>query len=115
MRQRAIEGLERPVWYQGRVCGSYKLYSDMLAIRYLEAKRPEVWKQGIDTTTVWDGDLSKLTDAQLENLLKQLDDATASKRPLRPAEVEVLRWLGPADAPVPEPQAEPFYDQPASD
>src|SRR5690348_3501031 len=93
VRQRAIEGVERPVYFQGRTCGSYKVYSDMLALRWLEAKRPEVWKQRIETTTVWDGDLSKLTEQQLESLIKALDEAEQGKRALRPAEIEVLRRL----------------------
>ena len=95
VRQRAIDDIERPVYFQGRVVGSYKVYSDTLALRYLEAKRPDVWKQHLETTQVMDADLSKWNETQLTQFLNYVKQASANKFPLRPAEIEILRQLAP--------------------
>src|SRR5262249_34983239 len=42
--RRAVKGIDRPVFYQGRIVGYVKEYSDYLLIRLLQAKRPEVYR-----------------------------------------------------------------------
>jgi len=41
-RRRAVEGVERPVYYKGQECGRIRRYSDSLLIFLLKAYRP--WK-----------------------------------------------------------------------
>jgi hypothetical protein len=41
----------------------------------------------------WNGDLSQLSDEQLDTLIVQLDDVAAGKRTLRPTEIQVLERL----------------------
>lgn len=41
--RRAIEGVERPVFYRGEKVGSIRTYSDALGMFVLKAKRPEVY------------------------------------------------------------------------
>jgi hypothetical protein len=43
--RRARDGVDRPVFYQGRIVGYTKEYSDYLLIRLLEAKRPEMYRR----------------------------------------------------------------------
>jgi hypothetical protein len=40
-RRRALEGWEEPVFYQGKVCGHIRKYSDALIMFLLKAYRPE--------------------------------------------------------------------------
>ena len=40
-RRRAVEGWEEPVFYQGKVCGHIRKYSDALIMFLLKAYRPE--------------------------------------------------------------------------
>jgi len=49
-RQRAFEGIERNVYYQGKVVGKQKEYSDGLTMFLLKAHRPERYRdyQSID-------------------------------------------------------------------
>jgi hypothetical protein len=42
--RRAVEGIDRSVFYQGRIVGYVKEYSDYLLIRLLQARRPEVYR-----------------------------------------------------------------------
>ena len=37
--RRAVEGVPRPVFYQGQVCGAVQEYSDELLVRMLKARR----------------------------------------------------------------------------
>lgn len=41
VRRRAVDGREKPVFYQGRECGRVREYSDTLAVFFLKAHRPE--------------------------------------------------------------------------
>lgn len=40
---RAVHGVEKPVFYGGKACGTVRHYSDALAIFFLRARRPEVY------------------------------------------------------------------------
>ena len=39
--RRALEGIDRAVWYKGEVVGTEKLYSDTLLMHRLNAERPD--------------------------------------------------------------------------
>lgn len=74
---RAIEGVERAVYYQGIECGREVHYSDSLLSMLLQGRRPEVYKQR--TSTEISGDPSKplkheITDRTLtkEELIAEL-------------------------------------------
>lgn len=41
MRRRAYKGTKKPVFFQGRQCGSIREYSDTLAMFLVKGKRPE--------------------------------------------------------------------------
>lgn len=43
-RRRAVEGVEEPVYYQGKICGMKKRYSDSLLIFLLKALKPEKYR-----------------------------------------------------------------------
>ncbi|KAF0235070.1 MAG: hypothetical protein FD177_229 [Desulfovibrionaceae bacterium] len=43
-RRRALEGVEKPVFYQGEECGSIREFSDTLMVILLKAHRPEKFK-----------------------------------------------------------------------
>jgi AcrR family transcriptional regulator len=47
-RRRAIEGTDRPVFYEGRQVGSIREYSDTLMVLMLKARRPTVFRERID-------------------------------------------------------------------
>ena len=46
--RRAVDGVDRPVFYQGERCGEIREYSDSLLVFRLKAKRPEVYRERHD-------------------------------------------------------------------
>lgn len=47
-RRRALEGVEKPVFYQGQECGRIREFSDTLMVVLLKAHRPEKYKDRQD-------------------------------------------------------------------
>jgi hypothetical protein len=47
-RRRAVEGVDRPVFYKGQQVGTVKEYSDRLLIFLLKANRPEKYRDNFD-------------------------------------------------------------------
>ncbi len=45
VRRRALEGIEKPVYYAGKKCGSITSFNDNLAMFLLKAKRPGVFSE----------------------------------------------------------------------
>jgi len=45
LRRRAIEGVDKPVFYGGKECGSVKSYSDTLGMFLLKSRRGEVFAE----------------------------------------------------------------------
>ena len=43
LRRRAMEGVEKPVYYAGRPCGTIRNYSDTLGMFLLKCRRPNVF------------------------------------------------------------------------
>jgi hypothetical protein len=85
-RRRAMVGVEEPIYYRGKVCGSVKKYSDVLLIFLLKARRPSVYRERFDQTINIrdDSDLSALSSAELiariDTLRETLREADAIER-----------------------------------
>jgi len=76
-RRRALEGVEKPVWYRGEQVGTIREMSDSLLLALLKAHRPERFggKSGTGGHDAWNGeDLAGLR-AALERKLKRLAGA----------------------------------------
>lgn len=50
-RRRAVEGVDEPVFYQGKEVARVRKYSDTLLIFLLKAHRPEKYRERYDVTT----------------------------------------------------------------
>lgn len=53
LRKRAFEGVERPVYYKGEQVGTWRFYSDALAMFLLKAHRPERYRGGLPSPRHW--------------------------------------------------------------
>jgi len=61
-RRRAVDGVDRPVFFQGEQCGVIREYSDQLLITLLKANRPKKYNPGVDIKFgAKDGDKVKMT------------------------------------------------------
>jgi hypothetical protein len=78
-RRRATEGVEEPVFYQGKACGVIRRYSDTLLIFLLKGAMPEKYKDRIETQIKkGKGLLGGLTDEELEAIARGGSGRTAS-------------------------------------
>lgn len=66
--ERARHGVEKPVFYGGKLIGTVRNYSDALAMFMLKAKRPEVYARLHAEATAQDND-----DAARKEVLRRLD------------------------------------------
>lgn len=63
--RRAIEGYDKPVFYEGVECGVQRQFSDTLLIFRLKAKRPEVYRERAEVAvTVTDELASRIKAAR---------------------------------------------------
>lgn len=46
LRRRAVEGVEKPVFYGGKPCGAVRSYSDTLGMFLLKSRRPHIFADG---------------------------------------------------------------------
>jgi hypothetical protein len=92
-RRRAIEGVDRPVFYKGRQVGTVKVYSDRLLIFLLEAARPEKYRNNLDLAKMA-GQIAR--EAMSIKIPRQREDPTAVEpRSCRPRLLETrLELLG---------------------
>ena len=76
--RRAVEGVEKPVFYRGQQVGSVRSYSDTLAMFVLKAKRPEIYARltgGAPTP-------AEMTEEEARNeVLRRLDRLAAEPLP----------------------------------
>jgi hypothetical protein len=70
--RRAREGWDEPVYYQGDQCGTVRKYSDTLLIFLLKGAKPEKYRERIDSNVNHSGNLSSLTDEQVEARYKEM-------------------------------------------
>lgn len=75
VRRRALEGIEKPVYYAGKKCGSITSFNDTLAMFLLKAKRPQVFGDGAEEG---DGGFQPSRKPR-EKLLKKLADMKKPK------------------------------------
>jgi hypothetical protein len=89
-RRRAAEGIDEPVYYQGRVVGYIKRYSDNLLMFLLKGAMPDKYKERTAQEVSGPGggpiqtqmDLSRLSNKelmQLETILTHATDVTAGE------------------------------------
>lgn len=71
-RNRAVDGVEEPVFYQGKQCGTVLKYSDSLLMFLLKSRRPEKFSERYRVVHIrpeaGQADLSNLSDQELEAL-----------------------------------------------
>lgn len=48
LRRRAVDGIDKPVFYQGEICGHVREYSDTLLALGVKARRPEKYRENVD-------------------------------------------------------------------
>ena len=82
-RQRAMVGVEEPVYYKGEVCGTVRKYSDILLIFLLKSKRPDTYRdhQAVDVTL----DLTSI-DVRRQKLAAALERVATAATLMAPAE-----------------------------
>jgi hypothetical protein len=66
-RRRAVDGTQKPVFYQGDIVGHIREYSDTLLIFLLKAAKPEKYRERTSTDN-YNIDLTALSDEQLKRL-----------------------------------------------
>ena len=71
-RRRAVEGVQKPVWYQGRECGVVTEYSDTLLIFLLKGAKPDKYQERVRNDV---NVLQGIAQDGHVNTLKQLQDA----------------------------------------
>lgn len=73
--RRAVEGVERDVFYQGEAVGRERHYSDTLLIFLLKAGRPDVYRERVDVKHSGrvEHDLAGMSTTELHELADGLD------------------------------------------
>jgi hypothetical protein len=75
-RRRAVEGVEKPVFYRGQIVGCIREYSDRMLELLLKAKKPREFRERVSTEIsgpdsgpieVWN--YEQLADTELDRLL----------------------------------------------
>lgn len=66
LRRRGIKGYDRPVYYQGEVCGAVREYSDACLIFYLKGRRSDVFRDQVAHMGPGGGPILSLTKVQVE-------------------------------------------------
>ena len=73
VRRRAIEGVEKPVHYQGQRVDSVTQYSDQLAMFLLRGRRPQIFREGetkLSEPQSNGGNAKEALSKKLENLAR---------------------------------------------
>lgn len=65
--RRAYVGVEEPLFYQGKQCGTVRKYSDTLLIFLLKGAKPAKYRERVHT-----GNLCTLTDEHLNRRWEEL-------------------------------------------
>lgn len=72
LRRRALEGIEKPVYYAGKECGKVVSYNDNLGMFLLKSKRRHIYGDDAKTITADDGGTERSVRDQLITRLKAL-------------------------------------------
>ncbi len=70
--QRAVDGVEEPVFYKGKQCGSVRRYSDAAAIFLLKGGRPEKYRERAELTGPGGGPLR--TESRVDGRVEMVDE-----------------------------------------
>lgn len=70
--QRALHGVEKPVFYGGEQRGSVRVYSDQLAMFLLRARRPEVYDRVVKAAQTPDEMSEEEARAEYERRLRRI-------------------------------------------
>lgn len=91
-RRRALEGVEKPIFWQGEQVATVREYSDTLMTLVLKAHRPEKYRERVDSRLSGPGggpiqvapgwDLSKLTDDEIDQFEQLTAKLAANPRSL---------------------------------
>ncbi len=75
-RRRAVTGIDKPVYYKGKVVGSITKYSDSLLMFLLKAHRPQKFRDGgeVKQTGATDVDVDRALEERILEKLERLDD-----------------------------------------
>lgn len=77
LRERAMTGTEKPVFYGGKACGSVRNYSDSLAMFLLRAHRPGVYGGGKQSAAPERGDTGPAGAKARAELISRLEALVA--------------------------------------
>ena len=72
LMERAVQGVDRPVFFGGKTCGTIRHYSDALAMFLLRGRRPEVYGKVVGADTMAE-DASKAREAVHDRLSRMAD------------------------------------------
>jgi predicted DNA-binding protein YlxM (UPF0122 family) len=67
VKRRALDGIEKPVFYKGEVVGHIREYSDSLMAIVLKARRPEKYRERFDVEIK---DARKRAEIAIEQMMK---------------------------------------------
>ena len=79
-RRRAVTGIDKPVYYKGKVVGSITKYSDRLLMFLLKAHRPQKFRDGVKVEQPGannvgvDKDIEKSILEKLDRMIERPDD-----------------------------------------
>ncbi len=81
LRRRAVEGVEKPVYYGGKACGAIRSYSDNLGMFLLKSHRPHVFadKGARRAPAVGDADPDR-TRERLEQMFERLESLSDDQK-----------------------------------
>lgn len=77
--RRALEGVEEPVYYQGKECGRVRKFSDNLLMFRLKALNPEVYRERTENINNVQGKidhthkLAEMPDDELDKRIEELE------------------------------------------
>lgn len=71
---RVVNGVEKPVFYAGKQCGSVRQYSDSLAMFMLRARRPDVYGRVAAVAEEPESNAAEEARTEMQNRLKTLGD-----------------------------------------
>lgn len=84
-RRRAVEGYDKPVFYQGAQCGTIREYSDALLMFTMRARMPDEYNQRMDLTSGGERMQAPIVylpsiNHDLENMTEEYTDSIAGEQ-----------------------------------
>lgn len=79
LRRRAVEGVEKPVYYGGKPCGTVHTYSDNLGMFLLKGRRRSIFGDGKAAVVTAPTGASDAVQSATDRLIEKLDAMTRSQ------------------------------------